>query len=140
MALMKDADRELAALAARQRQVFTRAQAAAAGLTASDICYRVARGLLVPWGPHTLHFGGAALDWRGQLLAGLLDLGPKALVSGRSAAGLHLLDGFGEGDLDYLLPRTLRNRTTLGLVTSIPSIEPLDRVTVQEALPSLPAR
>ena len=127
---MKDADRRLVAVAGTQRQVFTRGQARAAGLTDSDIHRRVASGFLVAHGPHTLHFGGATLDWRGRLQAGLLDLGAGAAVSGRSAAALHRLDGFVEGPIEFLVPRGARNRLAVGVVTSSRTLGPLDVATV----------
>ena len=127
---MNDADRRLAAIAALQRQVVTRDQALAAGLSHSGISRRVASGLLVVHGPRTLHFVGSSLDWRGRLLAGLLDLGDGALVTGRSAAALHGLDGFEEGPLQFLVPAGLRRRRPVGRVFSTPSIGPLDRATV----------
>ena len=127
---MNDADRRLAAIAALQRQVVTRDQALAAGLSHSGISRRVASGLLVVHGPRTLHFVGSSLDWRGRLLAGLLDLGDGALVTGRSAAMLHGLDGFEEGPLQFLVSAGLRRRRPVGRVFSTPSIGPLDRATV----------
>ncbi len=132
---MKDADRTLARLAATQRQVFTRAQARQAGLSASDVAYRQSSGLFVACGPHTLRFAGTTLDYRGRLQAGLLDLGPEALVAGLAAAALHHLDGFDEGPLEYLVLRSMRNRRTPGIVMSTPAIEPLDRVVV-DGLPT----
>ena len=83
---MNGIDRALADLATAQRQVFTRRQAVAMGLTPSALYRRTASGLLVAYGPHTLHFAGVTLDFRGRLLAGLLDLGPAGLVSAESAA------------------------------------------------------
>lgn len=127
---MKDADRRLVAVAATQRQVFTRQQARVAGLTDSDVHRRVASGFLVAHGPHTLHFGGATLDWRGRLQASLLDLGVGAVVSGRSAAALHGLDGFAEGPVELLVPRGARNRLALGTVASSRTLGSHDVTTV----------
>ena len=79
---MNAADRLPAALAAAQRQVVTREQAHEVGLTRSSLDRRVAGGLLVPYGPHTLHFAGSVPSWRGRLLAGLLDLGPAHSSAG----------------------------------------------------------
>jgi hypothetical protein len=127
---MNDVDRALVALANSQRQVFTRRQAIEAGLSRSAVYRRVGTGLLVPHGPHTLHFGGATLDYRGRLLAGLLDLGDAALVSAAAAAALHGLDGFDEGPLHFLVPRSNKDRRTIGVVSSTPSIGRLDAVVV----------
>jgi hypothetical protein len=126
------ADRRLAAIAASQRQVFTRAQAREAGLDRSALHRRIRGGLFVPHGPHTLHFVGAQLDWRGCLLAALLDLGDHALISGRSAAALHGLDGFAEGPVETLVPRRERGRTVVGSVTSTLEIGRLDRDLVDD--------
>lgn len=127
---MKDVDRRLIDLAAQQHQVFSRAQAREAGLSASARCRRIERGQLIVCGPNALHLPGTVLTYHGHLMAGLLDLGPDALVSGRSAAALHGLDSFDEGPLEYLVPRAQRDRQTVGLVTSSASITPLDRVVV----------
>ena len=127
---MNAAERNLADLAAHQRQLFTRFQALTAGLSPSALHRRIKDGLFVPYGPHSLHFAGVTLDYRGRLLAGLLDLGPDALVSGRAAAALHGLDGFEEGPLQFLVPRSRRSRGTVGMVTSSPSIGALDRTTI----------
>ena len=111
---MNDADRRLAALAALQRQVFTRRQALHAGLTHQGIGRRIESGLFATVGSHTLHFAGSTLDWRGRLQAGVLDLGAGALVSGRSAAALHGLDGFPEGPVELLVPTERRRAGTGG--------------------------
>jgi len=127
---MNDADRLIARLAEAQRNVFTRQQALTAGLSRSALQRRVASGLLVPVGTTTYRFAGAELDWRGQLLSGLFDLGMAALVTGRSAAALHGMDGFAEGPIELLVPRSRRSRLTAGRVSSTLEIGPLDRVVV----------
>lgn len=127
---MNGIDRDLAALAAAQRQVFTRRQTAEAGLSPSALWRRLASGQLVAYGPHTLHFAGVTLDFRGRLLAGLLDLGPQALVSGESAAALLGLDGYEEGPLQFLVPRRHKARSTVGEVTSSTAIGPFDKIVV----------
>jgi hypothetical protein len=127
---MNEADRRIALLAATQRQVFTRKQAVAAGLSLNAIRRRIDSGMFVVVGTHALTFPGVALDWRSQLQVGLLDLGRGALVSAEAAAALHGLDGFGEGPLAYLVPRSMKDRITIGTVTSSPSIAPLDRTDI----------
>lgn len=127
---MNEAERRLAELADRQRQVFTRAQARGAGVSASGLSRRLVSGLFVPVGTHSLTFAGVTLDWRGQLQAGILDLGRGTLVSAEAAAAMHELDGFDEGPLVYLVPRELRERMTAGEVTSSSDIHPLDKCVV----------
>ena len=127
---VNDCDRNLAALAAQQRQSFTRQQARSAGLSFNAIRRRIDSGGFVVVGQHTLTFAGTTLDWRGRLHAGLLDLGPGALVSAEAAAALHGLDGFDEGPLVFLIGRHGKDRRTRGTVTSSLCIEPLDRTTV----------
>jgi hypothetical protein len=128
---MKEIDAALVELAARQHQVFSRMQAREAGVSASSLSRRVASGRLIVCGTSALHLPGATLTYRGRLMAGLLDLGREALVSGRAAANLHGLDGFNEGPIEFLVPRPLRSRTTAGNVTSTGSrIVPLDRVVI----------
>lgn len=127
---MSTVDAALAQLAARQHQVFSREQARTAGLSTSALSRRIAAGALVACGTSALHARGVTLTYRGRLMAGLLDLGPDALVSGRAAAHLHGLDGFGEGPLEFLVPREQRDRKTLGKVTSSRSITALDRTTI----------
>jgi hypothetical protein len=127
---VNDVDRSLAALAASQRQVVSRNQAHAAGLTRAALYRRIKSGHLIAAGPRSVHFAGVQLDWRGRLMAGLFDLGADAAVSGRAAAALHGLDGFSDGPLEFLVPAGQRDRRTTGRVRSSPSIGPLDRVVV----------
>ena len=56
----------------------------------------------------------------------LLDLGPDAVVSGRAAAHLHGLDGFGEGPLEFLGPRSYRSRSTSGTLRVSGTLERKD--------------
>lgn len=127
---MKDVDRALIELAGRQHQVFSREQARAAGLSSAALSKRVARGQLVECSPAGLHFPGVTLAYRGQLMAGLLDLGPGALVSAHAAGHLHGLDHLEEGPLEFLTLREARHRRTIGSVRSTSSISKLDRAVV----------
>lgn len=138
---VKDVDAALVELAGTQHQVFSRLQASAAGLSASAVSRRVAAGRLVACGTAALHLAGVTLTYRGRLMAGLLDLGPDALVSGRAAAHLHGLDGFGEGPLEFLVPRDQRNRRTTGKVASTQAaLSRLDRSLVDGLACTSPTR
>jgi very-short-patch-repair endonuclease len=127
---MNHIDRTLAALAARQYQVFSRQQTREAGLTTWSLQRRLATGHFIAVGTHALAFAGVTLDWRGGLQAGLLDLGPASVVGGRAAAALHGLDGFDEGPLAFLVERRYRRRTTMGKVRSSAPLLRTDRVVV----------
>jgi len=127
---MNDVDRVLVAPAARQHQVFSRAQARQAGMSPNALYRRLRSGSIVACGTSALHYAGVTLTYRGRLMAGLLDLGPEAMVSGRAAAHLHQLDGFDPGPLEYLAPRSYRSRCTVGNLHTVAELERLDRVTV----------
>lgn len=118
-------------IAGRQHQVFSRQQARGAGASASLLSRRLATGRLVACGTSALHLPGVSLTYRGRLMAGLLDLGSDALVSGRSAAHLLGLDGFEEGPLEFLVPRQARGRRTAGVVSSTHEIARLDRIEIE---------
>jgi hypothetical protein len=57
-------------------------------------------------------------------MAGLLDLGGDAVVTGRAAAALHRLDGFEPDLVQFLVPRRQRRRKVVGEVTSTPRLVP----------------
>lgn len=127
---MKDVDRRVIAIAERQHGVISREQARSVGLSSSNLSYRLTRGELVQHGTSTLRLPGVAPTWHGNLTAGLLDLGPEALISGRAASQLMKLDGFDADCLEFLVPRSLRGRTTIGPVTSTSDVRLSDRVMI----------
>ena len=53
---------------------------------------------------------GTPPSWEQQLAAGLLDLGPEAVVSHRAAAALHGFDGFSPKPIEYTVPTGDRRR------------------------------
>lgn len=115
---MNGAFTALAASAARQHSVFGLADLDAAGVTRSMRTRWLANGLILKVGPHSYRFSSVTLSWPGKLAAGLIDLGPRADVGGRSAAALLGLDGFVRNRCEFLVPREFRRRTTNGLVVS----------------------
>jgi len=122
--------RSLAARAAEQHGVVGRRQAVALAVSRRTMEGARGSGLLVAAGRHSWRFAGTPPSWRGALRAGLFDLGPRALVGGRAAAALLGLDGFAEGPLEFVVPRTDRGRDTGGVVRSTRSLVPTDRSTV----------
>lgn len=129
---MSDVDRHLTALASHQHGVFTREQARGVGVSSSAVSKRIARGALIVVGGTTLRLPGQDLTWHGRLTAGLLELGPSALVTGAAAAQLLELDGFDNDDVEFHVPRSLRRRQTIGRVSSSESITRLDRIAVDD--------
>ena len=127
---MKEVDRRLIALAEQQYGVVGRDQVRALGLSSSNLSYRVRQGQLVEFGTSTLRLPGTAPSWYGVLAAGLLDLGPQALITGRAAARLMGLDGFESESAEFLVPRSLRHRTTIGSVMSSAQIRGIDRTRI----------
>jgi Protein of unknown function (DUF559) len=105
-------------------------QAHACGLTTSQIRRRVERGLLERVGHQVLRVVGAPRTWRQDLMAGLLDLGTHAVVSGRAAAALHEFDGFAEGRLDFTVPRSGRSRRSIWTVHTTLRIDRIDTTTI----------
>jgi hypothetical protein len=127
---MNERLRLLAALAAERDGVITHADAARAGIDRRSLRRAVAAGALLRESRCAWRFAGSALSWRGQLRVGLADLGPGALVAGRSAAALHGLDGFAEGPLEFVIPRAQRGRQTIGLVHTSGPVASIDRADV----------
>jgi predicted transcriptional regulator of viral defense system len=80
--------RQIAALAARQHGVVSRAQLLALGLGQGAIDHRVVRGLLHPVHRGVYAVGHSVLGPRGQWLAAVLAARPGAVLSHSSAAAL----------------------------------------------------
>lgn len=99
----QDADR-LAAIAAAQRQVATRAQLLAAGFDSDAVRRRVATGRWQRIGPAVVLHNGPidelALAW-----AGILSVQGPAALAGRSGAKRYGLRGFEPGAIEIVVPR-----------------------------------
>jgi very-short-patch-repair endonuclease len=107
----------------------TDAQALQAGLTVAQIHGRLRRGLFERLGVGVLRIAGSPLTWEQRLSAGLLDLGADALVSHRAAAALHGFDAFRPGPVEFMVPRSARNRQGW-VVHSTRHLESVDSTTV----------
>jgi len=81
-------DQRLAAIAARQRGLVTRAQALAAGLTSDQIAHRLRTGRLHPVHRGVYAVGHPTLPALGRELAALLACGPGSVLSHLTAAVL----------------------------------------------------
>jgi very-short-patch-repair endonuclease len=123
----------LAARAADHHRVFTRADARSAGVS-DDWRFRLLeRAALTRLGANSFCFAGTPTTWHSQLVAGLADLGPEAVIAGRPAGALLQLDGFTPGGVEFLVPRTQRRRCSAGTVHSTGRpMRPADRVMVDD--------
>jgi len=97
------AERAVAALAASQHGAFGTAQAARKGMTRKARRVRVERGQWLDAARGVLVIAGTPVTWRQQLMVGVLS--SRGVVSHSSAAALHGLDGFKEGDLHLTVQR-----------------------------------
>ena len=73
---------------------------------------------------------GSPRCWEQELTAGLLDLGPGALVHGRAAAALHELDGFARRPVEFVVPRATRGVAPRWIVHTSLVLPAIDRVMV----------
>lgn len=120
----------IAELAQGQHGVVGAAQLKAARVERQPVRTLIARGDLTRIHPGVLAVAGAPDTWERRLMAGLLTLGPLALVSGEAAAALHRLDRCRSEAVEFLLPRQVRNRRRALTVHSTSTLVPTDRASV----------
>jgi len=112
--MFTEADRQLAQVAARQHSVFTRKDAAAAGLNRGQIDHRAA-ALWVKLYESVFRLPGVPETWRGQLLAACRAASPPAGVSHLAGGALYELPG-GRDDMVELACKRWRRPRHAGLV------------------------
>jgi very-short-patch-repair endonuclease len=125
---------ELAVIAADQHGVVSLSQAAAAGLSRTQLRRLVVGGWLEPAAPRVLAVAGSPATWRRSLWTGVLSLGVDAVVSHRAAAGWHRFDRARPNAVEFTLQRTSRGRSSPFTIHTTGSLPPIDRVRV-EGLP-----
>ena len=101
-------------LAAKQHGVVLRRQLVKAGLSASAIKHRIARGDLHPLWRGVYAVGRPDVDSCGRWMAATLVCGPRAALSHESAAELWQLRRSGEGPIHVSVPQ-LANHRRLGI-------------------------
>jgi very-short-patch-repair endonuclease len=122
-----DADAMVHELAARQFGCLADRQALTADLTRAQIRYRLATGRYERLGVAVLRVAGSPPTWEQSLMAGLLDLGPLALVSHRSAAALMSFDSFRPGPVEFTMPRSGRGLSAHWVVHTTRHLPKVDR-------------
>ncbi|MDX2379463.1 MAG: hypothetical protein QNM02_06865 [Acidimicrobiia bacterium] len=91
---MTNTTRRIVAAASGQLGLLSRRQAHDIGVSDVQLRSRVSSGFLVQVGINTFRLPGAPDDTLADLRALVMDLGPGAFASSRSAAALHGFDGF----------------------------------------------
>ncbi|MEZ5178549.1 MAG: DUF559 domain-containing protein [Acidimicrobiales bacterium] len=89
-------------LATAQAGVLHRRQLLAAGLDRRAVDRRVRLGELTELEPHVFVVAGTAITWQQRHWAGLLSARPGAVLTRRSAAGIHRVGRFGHTEVDVL--------------------------------------
>lgn len=90
----------------------------------------VRAGRLERVAPGVLRIAGAPCSWEERLTAGLLTLGPEAMVSHEAAAQLFGFDRTPPDEVHFLVPRSIRRRPVIGSVHTSNRIERADRTVV----------
>lgn len=119
----------IAAIAATQHSVVSRAQLECAGVSRSLRHHWVRAGLVDRLGPRSYTLAGSDPTWMRSLMAGFVDLGGRGFVAGRSAARLQRLDSFIGDEVEMLVPRDHRGLRSPATVRS--TARPVDRADVQ---------
>ena len=120
----------LADIARQNHGVVSIGDARARGVSAVQAHRWVERGALDRIGRRGLTFPGQPQTWKMSLRSALINVGPQAVVSHRSAARLLQFEGFDEGPIELVVPRQLRNRSTEGVVVHSGVLLAIDRAEV----------
>jgi very-short-patch-repair endonuclease len=94
----------------------------------------VERGLVRRNGPRAYVVCGAPPSWHQTLAVGLANLDGHGVVAGRAAARLFHLDGFDDGHVEYLVPRSAKAMTAEGVVRSTGAALTFRDITVVDGL------
>lgn len=134
-------DRRIAALAARQYGVVSRAQLSALGLSRGAVETRIRSGRLVRLHRGVYAVGHRALRIEGVWLAAVLACGPDAVLSHRDAAALWELRATSGTRVDVTAPTRNGRRRQAGIAVHRPTPLPQDEKTsVREIAVTTPAR
>jgi hypothetical protein len=131
--MRSDIDARVAATAAKQHAVFARKQAEEAGFTESLIRNRVRYGRWEQLARDVFRLPGAPVTWRQRVTAAVLEAGPGAVASHRTAAALLGIPGFEEGPVEVTQPECRSHTMRLGRLHQS-SLLPPEHVTVIDGI------
>ena len=138
--MTREADQQLARVAAGQHSIFTFAHARLAGLTADQVHNRIATKQWIPLYEQSYAVAGVSISWKGHLLAACWAGGFRAAVSHRSAAALHGLPGGRRNIVELTCPRWRRARHDGLHVHETNVVEAVDLIYVDSIPVSTPER
>lgn len=136
---MLEADRELAAAAAKQHGVFSKQDACASGLTRQEINERVRRRWSLIY-DGVYRMPGAPVTWRGELLAATLAAGTGSAISHRAGGGMYLLPGGSEDLVELSCLRWRRTRKSGPVVHERRRLDERDITTIDGIPVTTPER
>ncbi len=119
-------DAAIAERAGQQLGLITFDQLDALGCTPAMRRARVRQGTLVPAGRRVLRAAAVSRSWEQQVLALVLDAGPGAVVSHRSAAALWGFKGIAPGAVEVSIPAGRRHVAFEGAVHRVSTLVPDD--------------
>lgn len=126
-------DQAIAALAANQYGVFTRAQAFELGFSRRMIDHRLKSGRWEAVHPNVYAFAGSGESWRRQQIAACFW---SSGVAARKAAGhLYGLPGCEEPGIEIVTLRDRRVMPMCGVIAHVTKRLPRDQVAIKESIP-----
>jgi len=122
-------------VAASHHAVLSRTQAAELNLSAGTVRRLKQRGVLAEPAPGALVVHGAPTTWRQRMAVVIASSGGRALVSHRSAAAMHSLEGFAEGIREVITLRGVRLRVPGVIVHQVSVAVPDEDIIVIDGIP-----
>lgn len=113
---MSDVDQAVEALSEKQHGVFTVDQASERGASRNFIRWRLDSKRWRSLSEIVVHMAGVPLTWYSRVMAGVLDAGPGAAASHRTAACLHGIPGFKENRVEVSRQPNSASTSRLALV------------------------
>lgn len=101
--------RELHAHAAQHHGAFSRDEARVLGVSDQRLARQIANGAVLQLAPRVFGVAGSPDSWFRRARVASLSAG--GILSHRSAAALHGIDGYSEGVIEVVVPKTRRPRT-----------------------------
>jgi very-short-patch-repair endonuclease len=120
---MSAIDEAIEIIALRQHGRFSYNQVVSVGGTRDHVRRRLQQGRWRRVAPRVYELAGASASWHGAMMIAILDAGPEALLSHRSAGALWRLDAIEPGAVELVVPPGRRGAIRAKVHRSITLIE-----------------